>query len=281
MSIGTQEAPAGDPSVEYVTVSDGATIAYQRSGTPGKSRIVLVHSLALDASVWDHVLPHIQGEAEVLRLDCRGHGRSARPPGPFTVERFADDVADLLSQIGWESVILAGCSMGGCVAQAFAARHPAHVQALLLIDTTAWYGANAPTEWRARAAKARSEGLASMAEFQSTRWFGDRFRAEHPKRVQHAMDVFVANDIDSYAATCAMLGDSDLRPFLGSFRFPVSVIVGEEDYATPVETARDLAESIANASLTILPSARHLTPIERPDAIAEAIRALIEMDARL
>ena len=36
---------------------------------------------------------------------------------------------------------------------------------MLLIDTTAWYGANAPAEWRARAAKARSEGLASMAEF--------------------------------------------------------------------------------------------------------------------
>ncbi|MGO7909904.1 hypothetical protein AB9E09_35100, partial [Rhizobium leguminosarum] len=67
--------------------------------------------------------------------------------------------------------------------------------------------------------KARSEGLASMAEFQATRWFGDRFRMAHPAQVQHAMSVFTANDIDAYAATCAMLGDADLRRHLGGFRF--------------------------------------------------------------
>ncbi|MGO7939546.1 alpha/beta fold hydrolase, partial [Rhizobium ruizarguesonis] len=89
-----------------------------------------------------------------------------KPAGPYDIERFGDDIADLMGELGWSDAVVAGCSMGGCVAQAFAARHPELVRAMLLIDTTAWYGANAPAEWRVRAAKARSEGLASMAEFQ-------------------------------------------------------------------------------------------------------------------
>jgi 3-oxoadipate enol-lactonase len=102
---------------------------------------------------------------------------------------------------------------------------------------------------------------------------------DHPGLVQHAMSVFTANDIDAYAATCAMLGDADLRRHLGSFRFPVSVVVGEEDYATPVETAQDLVAAIPGASLTVLPAARHLTPIECPDQIADAIRSLFRRAA--
>lgn len=266
---------APETVIDYATVSDGATIAFRRFGVPGKPRIVLIHSLALDATVWDGVVDLLSNQAEILTIDCRGHGRSSRPPGPYTVERFGDDVAELLDRLEWQRVVVAGCSMGGCVAQAFAARHPQYVSAMALIDTTAWYGPEAPREWRARAAKARVDGLESMAAFQVTRWFGDRFRLDQAERVQHTMDVFVHNDIDAYEATCAMLGDADLRPHLAEFRFPVAVVVGEEDYATPVENARALAESIPQASVTVLPNARHLTPIERPEDIAAAIEGLM------
>ena len=256
--------------VEYARTSDGIRLAHRRYGQPGKPRIVLIHSLALDASVWDGVVERLDG-ADIVCVDCRGHGKSDKPAGPYRIERFGDDIADLMGELGWGDAVVAGCSMGGCVAQAFAARHPKLVRAMLLIDTTAWYGANAPKEWRARAAKARDEGLASMAEFQATRWFGDQFRMDNPDLVQHAMSVFIANDIDAYEATCVMLGDADLRSYLPDFRFPVAVVVGEEDYATPVETARELAASISGASLTVFPAARHLTPIECPDQIAAAI----------
>lgn len=262
--------------VEQVTVSDGTPIAYRRYGAEGLPKLVLIHSLALDGTVWDGVAEQLAGRAEIIVPDCRGHGRSGRPAGPYTVERFGDDIAELLGQIGWHQVIVAGCSMGGCVAQAFAARHPQLVTAMALIDTTAWYGSDAPREWRARAAKAGVDGFVSMANFQSTRWFGDRFRSDHPDIVQRTIDVFVQNDVDAYAATCAMLGDADLRSHLADYRMPVAVVVGEEDYATPVEMARELANSIPQATLTVLAGARHLTPIECPGQIAAAIGQLLE-----
>jgi 3-oxoadipate enol-lactonase len=263
-------------AVEFAQTKDGTRIAYRLTGDAKKAavRFVLVHSLALDASVWDEVAPLLASGGQVLAYDCRGHGKSDRVKGPYTPDLFADDLAALLDHLKWTDVVVAGCSMGGCVTQAFAGRYPERVRGMALIDTTAWYGADAPVVWRERAAKAKADGLQGMAAFQTTRWFGDRFRAEHADRVQATMKVFTANDLDCYAATCEMLGDADLRANLPRYKMPVSVIVGEEDYATPVDAAKAMADAIANSTLTVLPQARHLTPIECPDRIAAEIKAL-------
>src|SRR5262245_47972876 len=139
--------------------SDGCDIAYtvHSAGEPDSPRIVLIHSLALDAGIWDGVVTRLKGKAEILTYDCRGHGHSGRRAGSFTTELFARDLAELLDHIGWSSATIAGCSMGGCVAQAFAGLYPSRVTALGLIDTTAYYGADAPKVWRERAANARSK----------------------------------------------------------------------------------------------------------------------------
>lgn len=273
--------PLTERPMEAMRTRDGVRIAYRRVRPEPADlpRIVLIHSLALDHSVWNELVVAMAGEADLLALDCRGHGQSEVAPGPYSVELFADDVADLLGHVGWDKAIVAGCSMGGCVAQAFAARHADKVEALLLVDTTAWYGADAPKAWAERAAKARADGLASMAAFQTTRWFGDHFQETHPDRMRETMAIFSANDLDAYAATCAMLGAADLRPYLADFAFPAAIVVGEEDYATPPADAERLQAAIKGAALTVIPKARHLTPIERPDVIAEQLRVLITLRA--
>jgi 3-oxoadipate enol-lactonase len=259
------------------TTSDNCSIAYtlQPAREPGGQRLALIHSLALDRSIWNDVAAKLAGRAEILTYDCRGHGQSDRPSGPFTTELFASDLAELLDELGWPSAVVAGCSMGGCVAQAFAGMNPSRVSALGLIDTTAWYGEDAPKKWRERAAAARSKGLSGMVEFQVSRWFSDGFRAAHPDLVKQMTDVFLANDLECYAATCVMLGDADLRPVLPSLRMPVAVIVGDEDYATPVAMARHLHEAIPGSTLAILPGGRHLTPVECPDQITAELLGLM------
>lgn len=257
--------------------SDGCAIAYTLRPAlhPAAQRVALIHSLALDASIWNGVETRLAEHAEVLTFDCRGHGQSGRPAMPFTVELFARDLAELFDHVGWQRAAVAGCSMGGCVAQAFAGLFPARVSALGLIDTTAWYGADAPAQWRERAANARAKGLAGLLGFQVTRWFSDQFRAAHPDRVSAMTQIFLHNHLDCYAATCVMLGDADLRPYLASLRVPVAVIVGEEDYATPIAMARQLHEAIPDSTLTVLPKARHLTPMECPEEIAAQLVALL------
>ena len=71
------------------------------------------------------------------------------------------------------------------------------------------------------------------------------------------------------------LGVADTRAQLGSFTMPVAIVVGEEDYATPVAMARQLHGAITQSTLAIIPRARHLTPIECPDRIAAELRDLL------
>ena len=121
--------------------------------------------------------------------------------------------------------------------------------------------------------------MEGLIEFQLTRWFSDDFRAAHPEVLDRTASVFVSNDFDCYAASCGLLGDVDVRAHLSSFHMPTAIVVGEEDYATPVAMAQQLHEAIPHASLTILPKARHLTPIERPDMIAAELHSLLHRAA--
>jgi 3-oxoadipate enol-lactonase len=259
-----------------VQARDGTRLAYRLREGNGKGRVVLIHSLAMDGSFWDRVTPLLKNYADVLVYDCRGHGKSDKPDGPYTVELFADDLADLLDRLGWRSAVVCGASMGGTIAIAFAATYPDRTNALGLFDTTCWYGAEAPAQWAERAQKAIDEGMKALVGFQKTRWFSDSFREKNPSVVDRAIDVFLANEVRCYADTCRMLGAADKRDALKNFRMPCAILVGSEDYATPVEMARVLEAGIAGSSLEVIQNARHLTPLEVPEAIARKIIELIE-----
>jgi 3-oxoadipate enol-lactonase len=260
--------------------TDGCTISYTVHPGPDASapRAVLIHSLALDRSIWDSVIPKLSAHATVLTYDCRGHGSSDHPAMRYTPELFARDLAQLLDHVQWPGAVVAGCSMGGCVAQAFAAAEPQRTTGLCLIDTTAWYGADAPKVWRERAAAAQAKGMASLIDFQLTRWFGDAFRAAHPETLKALTRVFLANDLKCYQATCEMLGDADLRPLLAAITAPTAVVVGEEDYAAPVAMAEAMQRGIPGSTLKVIAGGRHLTPVECPADIATAILDLTAMN---
>ena len=256
---------------------DGTRLAYTFYQSDNKARrMVLIHSIGMNRNFWRPAAERLAQHASVLIYDCRGHGGSDKPQGAYSVERFADDLGDLLDHIGWKSALLAGASMGGCVALAFAAAYPARTQALALIDTTAWYGPDAPKQWAERAEKAERDGLGSLVDFQTTRWFGDKFRAENPQVVRACVDTFLANDVAAYAQSCRMLGTADMRAALPGLKMPTAILVGEEDYATPPAMAEELHRGIEGSTLTVLAGARHLTPLEQPARIATELGRLLE-----
>lgn len=254
---------------------DGTRLAHRLVRGTGKGRCVLVHSLAMDSSFWSPVAERLKKDADILLYDCRGHGQSDKPRGPYTVELFAEDLADLLDAVGWPSAVVAGASMGGCVSLAFADAYPRRLDGLGLVDTTACYGPTAPRDWEDRAQKALTTGLSSLIGFQTTRWFGDKFRAAHPEMVEQAVAVFLANDVAAYAETCRMLGRCDKRAALPRIEAPTRILVGEEDYATPVAMAQEMHAGIRGSTLNVIPGMRHLTPLECPDIVADALRGLV------
>jgi 3-oxoadipate enol-lactonase len=259
---------------DTVRCSDGAAIFFRVEGKENGPRIALVHSLAMDHRFWLPVVERLSGEASILFYDCRGHGQSDRGESRYSTELFARDLSEIMNHIGWPSATVAGASMGGCVSLAFAASFPQRTSALGLIDTTAWYGPNAEREWAGRADKAAIEGLRGLTDFQKTRWFSDAFRASNPDVVERCIEVFLANDLRAYAETCRMLGAHNVSAALPGISCPATVIVGEEDYATPVAMAQTLHNGIRNSRLIVVEKARHLTPLEAPDLIADELRKL-------
>ena len=263
--------------ITMTRADDGCPLAVRelRPAAASAPVVMLVHALAMDGSMWQRVVDALTGPARVLALDCRGHGRSGKPAGPYTTKRFAEDIRQAADALGVESMVLGGCSMGGTVAQAFAGAWPERVRGLLLVDTTAWYGENAVHAWGNRAATALEEGFGALLAFQRERWFSPAFLEAHPEVLAEAVEIFKRNDPQAYASTCRMLGAADERLAIAKYRGPATILAGEHDFATPPAMATDIAHRIPGARLAILPGARHFTPFEVPVPIARELDALL------
>ncbi len=247
---------------------------------PGRGALLLLHSLALDRTVFDQHIPELIGTCTIVRCDLPGHGRSA-PVASITVEQMADDIAAYLDLEGIADASVVGMSLGGTVAQSLAIRHPERVSALGLFDTTAWYGETGPQSWTDRANQASEHGLSSLADFQLDRWFTPQFRVSHSELCDRLLAIFQANDIGSYLATCRALGEVNLLELLGQITAPTFVAVGEFDGATPVDSARAITDRIPRSELSIIESASHLSPLEKPEEFLATVRKLLAIsDAR-
>lgn len=237
--------------------------------------VVLLHSLAMDRRIWNPLVDALATHLAVLNCDLPGHGRSPTAPDG-TVESMADQVAATVTAAGLSKVGVIGMSLGGAVAQAFAARYPDVVRALALVDTTAWYGPDAPASWAARAAKAQHEGVASLAEFQIERWFSEEFRERRPDVCAATLELFTTTGLAGYAAACTALGIMDLREAIQTITCPTVVVVGRGDKATPPSHAEDIRQRISGSTLHVIEGCKHLTAIERPAAmlayVADTIR---------
>ena len=110
-----------DPmTVSRLKVRDGTQLAYELRGRVGDAPpVVLIHSLGMDRTFWNAVTPPLAQTTAVLLYDCRGHGQSDKPKGPYRIEQFANDLADLMDGVGWRSAVIAGASMGGCAMKKF------------------------------------------------------------------------------------------------------------------------------------------------------------------
>lgn len=271
--------PSDAPQTVFAdtTAADGTVLHYRIHGDPAAPhRFALVHSLAMTGAFWAEVAAALPPDCALLAPDCRGHGASGKPAGPYHAEAMADDLAVMMDHAGWARAVVGGASMGGCVALAFGTRHGARTQGLGLFDTTAWYGPTAAADWEERGQKALSEGFEAMVGFQKTRWFGEAWRAANPAKVEAAVEVFLANDPAAYLEACRMLGRADLRGALAGLAMPVQIAVGSEDYATPVAMAEALRDAIPGAQLTVLEGRRHLTPLEAPAEVAAILLELIK-----
>jgi pimeloyl-ACP methyl ester carboxylesterase len=113
---------------------DGLKLAFDQTGT-GSPPVVLVHGWTCDRSYFAPQRDHLAKRHRVLSVDLRGHGKSGRGKGPYSIAGFADDVAWLCRELGFQKPVIVGHSMGGMTAVEVAARHPDLPAAIVACDS--------------------------------------------------------------------------------------------------------------------------------------------------
>ncbi|MDR5645478.1 3-oxoadipate enol-lactonase [Burkholderia cenocepacia] len=229
---------------------------------PDTPWLVLSNSLGSDVGMW---APQVSAFAEhfrVLRYDTRGHGRSAAPRGPYTIEELTSDVISLMDHLGITRANFLGLSMGGLTGVALGARHADRFERIVLSNTAAKIGS--PEVWLPRAAKAREDGLAGMAGAVLARWLTPAVAAQTPFAYATLRDTLLHTDREGYAANCEAINATDLRDDARLIKVPVLVIAGMHDMSTPPAQGRELADSIVGARFVEFADASHLANIEVP-----------------
>jgi 3-oxoadipate enol-lactonase len=252
------------------TKINGIQIAYtdEGEGLP----LVFIHGFPLSRGAWSKQVDSFKLRHRVITPDLRGFGESESSTGIVSMNRFAEDIHALLQHLDAGPVILAGHSMGGYVALAYANAYPKSLRGLLLVGTKA--GTDSSEAAAARhvtAEKVRADGPSVVIEAMAPKMLA----------IGNADESMAASvrgfmkDASTEGVIGALLGMAE-RPDesdrLELIRVPTLVIAGSDDIVIPPSESETMAKSIPEAHLVIIPKAGHLVAYEQPDAFNEAVR---------
>jgi 3-oxoadipate enol-lactonase len=259
---------ARNPVTHYRVVGDHPEIGYLEAGCRSAPAIVLLHSLGTDHRLWQAQIGPLAGGYRVIAPDSRGHGRSAWA-GPLTVQDWVRDLDRVLDHAGVRHPVLAGVSLGGVQALAFAASRPGQVRALIVADSFAELDADAArTKVNTFVTKARAEGMAGFAEW----YLASTFTADPlPPAAEVVRDAISGMDLEAFVASTEACFGVRLGDALGRIQVPTLVLWGDRDAKTPRELSESIVTGIAGAEFGVVPDAGHLANTENPGAFTRLV----------
>ena len=97
--------------------------------------LLLIHGLGSSTRDWEEQVPVLSQKYKVITIDLRGHGQTDKPKGPYSMRMFAEDIAELLKNLGINSIHILGISLGGSVAFQLTVDYPDLVKSLIVVNT--------------------------------------------------------------------------------------------------------------------------------------------------
>jgi 3-oxoadipate enol-lactonase len=243
---------------------------------------VLLHGLGgTGAAVWKYQAEELARDFRVVVADLRGAGESPKPPGPYSLQDFVDDLRGLIERGGLAPAALVGHSFGGSIVLEYAAQHPDGVSAIVAVG--------APTElpdqnregMRTRAETVERDGMDAVAETVATNGTAPSFREERPDEFRAYVELLASADPPGYAATCRAIADLDIGDHLARIAAPVLLVAGDRDGVAPPELNRRNAERIPSGTFVEISDCGHMVPWEKPEALLEAARPFLAGAARV
>lgn len=238
----------------------GLTINYEEQGDG--EPLLLIPYLSADNACYALQLPAYTEHFRCISVDLPGSGASDMPQGPYSTERYADQMAAFLEAIGVERAHVAGVSLGAAVATHLAARHPERVRSLSLHsawDTTDRYLTTILEMWRALA-----RGLPTVADAVITGVFPLCFTpemyAERPEFVDGLVDFVHSRPVqplDAFLAQTDAVIAHDAAPVLGAITAPTLITFGGRDLVTSTRFAEPLGSGIPGSEVVVFDHLSH------------------------
>ncbi len=264
---------------KYVDVSGYATHYYYVGKTtlpgvvPDFSRgrtLVLLHGAGSNAHAWHYQYEHLGNRHSPIALDLPGHGRSSGVEGLRTVEDYAAFTLAFLDALRLDSIVIAGHSMGGAIAMELAIRHPARVEALVLIATAAKF--DIPKD-RIEIWRAVTMGRASQPF--NNDGYSPKTIASKPEIIREGWGEQIQTDPRVRWADLVACSQVDLRDRISRLDKPTLILAGADDSITPIAEAEFLGSRIKGTRLEVVADAGHRLTTERPDLTNAAIEKFL------
>jgi 3-oxoadipate enol-lactonase len=249
--------------------------------TGGGDGALCIHGLGGTSNTWTPLLPALS-RFTAVRFDLPGSGRSHRVEGALSIDGFVEACLRVLASRGMERVHVLGHSLGTIVAAHLAAREPRVVRSLALFGPLLAPPDVARANIKARAAKARGEGVAGMQAIADTLVQASTSAETRTKRhavVAYVRESLMRQDPDGYARTCEALAEAEPADAT-AIACPTVLVTGDEDGVAPPQSVRAMGGKIAGSQVEVLRGCGHWTPLEKADECIEILRRFYAGPAR-
>ena len=236
--------------------------------------IVFIHGLGSSTRDWEEQIEYFSKRYQVVVFDVRGHGKSDKPVGPYSIPLFAGDTAELIKALDMAPVHVVGISLGGMIGLQLATNEPELVRRLVVV--------NSGSEMIVRTLKER---LAVLQRFLIVRLLGMRKMGEilssrlFPEPDQHELrrtfvDRWAENNPRAYREAMKAIIGWSVTEQLYRIECPTLVIAAEYDY-TPMEDKSSLVSKINRAELVVIKNSRHGTPVDKPEEFNKVLSSFL------
>src|SRR5262245_26516065 len=241
--------------------------------TGGGEAALCIHGLGGTSNTFTPLLPALS-RLTAVRFDLPGSGRSHGVEGPLSIDRFLQACLRVLSSLDVERAHVLAHSLGTIVATHLAAREPKRVRSLALFGPLLAPPDVARTNIKARANKARGEGVAGMQAIADS--LVQAATSAETKSRRHAVVAYVREslmrqDCDGYARTCEALADAEPAD-AAAIACPTILVTGDEDGVAPPQAVRAMGQKIAGGQVEVLRGCGHWTPLQKTDECMHILR---------
>ena len=254
----------------------GITLAYDDLGPANAEPLVFIHGHPFNRTMWAEQIAHFSKDYRLILPDLRGYGQSDVTIPRVLLDEMALDIIHLLDELGVEKAAFIGLSMGGQIVLDLYRLVPYRFTALVIVDSDA--RGETPDSAARRIAMAEEILQVGMTQHTDETIHKYIAKASMQNPVIYNPLYKMMTTTNPAGAAAAHKGRAlrrDHTAILPTVAVPALIVVGSEDFFTPIPIARLMSDNIPGARLAVIDGVGHLPNMEAPAEFNKVLREFL------